>query len=335
VKKCVLSRKLLVVLSFSSVPTCVFGQTPSQADRGRNLRSPDLAAVLNTNSSLALARFSSDDKSAEARIALLSTSSGYGEKSLTLSLGGPISKSTGSSFLIDETGLRSSTNVGFNYSQAFFSPGDNVDPKTLSKVCERYIHSRNCSRLDLPASGRQEFDAASGFNPPTLIGFSAQMGRADFEYVNPLTPDQNPSGVSKNGYSIATGIGRGFDPLHSFISVDYRLSRSFKGGDEIQLCRPQGAIGVLTCSQNAISPPKERKLSLLSLEGRSFFSSFAIDPKFGYDFQTRKWRVDAPIYLFRNEQGGFIGGLLTTWVQGEEHLGFAVFIGRSLGVQIW
>jgi hypothetical protein len=322
-------------LCFSPMVTPSLGQNSSQLDRGRNLRSPEISSVLNTSQSLALARFSANDKTAEARVALLSTTSANGEESLVFSAGGPVSKSTGSSFLVDETGLRSSTTAGLHYTKAFFAPGDNVDPRTLSAICERYTKSRNCNRQQLPTSGKQEFDAASSFKPPIVLGLSAQIGRDDFDYLDLLQPQNEQKTASKKGYSLAAGAGRGFDELHTFLSISYRSSKSFKASDEVEVCQPHGAAGALTCSDAAIAPPKERRLSLLALESRSFFASFAVAPKIGYDFKVKKWRADVPLYLFRNDQGGFIGGLSTAWQEGERHLAFAAFIGRTLGLQLW
>ena len=63
---------------------------------------------------------------------------------------------------------------------------------------------------------------------------------------------------------------------------------------------------------------------------RFFFRSFALAPSAQYDFETDVWGFEAPLFLVRNGNKDFTGGVKFAWRSDQDDLVAAIFISRAL-----
>ena len=306
----------------------------SQAARVQEVRDPTLSSPSNTERSIVLLTVAEKEKEVKASFSFIEATSTTGSENFALTAAGPIDEATRRAALLDESGLRGSTRFGLTYSRLFYNPGDNVDPLAIAAVCQKHLQKRGCTRQELPPAGKREFDLVNSFTGPTIIGITAEYGRKTFDFVDPADAALEAQSEEKDLYSVSFGVGKVVDRLRSLLSVSYRSGLSFNAGDEADLCRPLTGSTAMTCGTTVLGAPTSSRKSAFSLESRTFLNGVAVAPKYGYDFRAKRARVDLPLYMLRDSDGAFVGGVIVSWVQRQKRTGFTAFLGMPLGMKL-
>jgi hypothetical protein len=138
-----------------------------------------------------------------------------------------------------------------------------------------------------------------------VIGASGKIGRQSFDFLDPLTLAKGSE--SHQGDSVAASVGV-FSRMPYFTTLTYRRVTSYKAGDSATICTPFGAAS--RCADAVLGAPTKRLQNLMQLEMRQFFGEqVAITPRATYDAKQKVWAFEVPLYLRRNLDDTFNGGV--------------------------
>lgn len=162
------------------------------------------------------------------------------------------------------------------------------------------------------------------------------------------------SKVSYNKYDFV-GAGDAPDQSDEFgLSVKLGYSRYFAGGrwtvmsgfqraykestTKAQLCTEIEGSTLQSCMILPFGAPERLEGMITHLEFRRLFggpkeAQLVVAPLLSYDGAQDVWGVQLPLYLFRNKEGLFSGGLRFGWRSDEERFVGSVFVSKPLGAQ--
>jgi len=155
------------------------------------------------------------------------------------------------------------------------------------------------------------------------IGYRAfdVLGTADFKTTKAT---RTPA-----GFSVFGAILPATKPMLLTARFEYR--DKYKDADSETICHSATATDPQKCMTGAFAVPTETKQKVLSVEGRTSMLDRAVSLKVAYDFENKHWSGDLPIYLVRNADGAFAGGIRAGWEQTKSWQ-FAVFVNSSFSL---
>lgn len=169
--------------------------------------------------------------------------------------------------------------------------------------------------------------------PIKFWGLSGTVGQAKFKYVDAAAfteQSKRKTGIDASAYAGLIGA-----KFNWSLRTKYSFQRKYEAAKEGQVCRPSTiAPGTQNCLTGPLGAPTKSKTSLLSVEYRRQFEllagggvPLAIAPQFTYDFDTKKYAVDVPVYLTANKEGKLTGGIRFGYRSDTKDLGAGIFLG--------
>lgn len=159
------------------------------------------------------------------------------------------------------------------------------------------------------------------------IAVKANLGYDDFAYFSSLTSKEKDRemrwslGASYGTSSPSRGfyLGGGFDLKHGYKSQDKRI-----------VC-PLSTEETFDCVQGSFGPPSSGYGRTAYLEARWSVLARPVSLRVTHDFEDDTTSADLPVYLLRNKNDKFTGGLRFGWLSEESELLVGVFVGKEFG----
>lgn len=161
-----------------------------------------------------------------------------------------------------------------------------------------------------------------------IFGFKGKIGVEQFKYRDMMSLEvqkNNETPWSISAYSQyvcgSTTYGGGF-----------QYQESYKEKPEVSICTtlpmPPGATA---CSNGRIGPPdrNERQLAFFEIHHHKRGRAFAVAPRISFDFEKDEVGINVPIYLVRNKEGLFTGGLKIGWQSETDEVVAGFFVGKA------
>lgn len=160
-----------------------------------------------------------------------------------------------------------------------------------------------------------------------IFAVEANVGYDDFAYFSSLTSKEKDRemrwslGASYGTSSPSRGFyfGGGFDLQHRYKSQDKRI-----------VC-PLSTEETFDCVQGSFGPPSSGYDRTAYLEARWSVLARPVSLRITHDIEDDTTSADLPVYLLRNKDGKFTGGLRFGWLSEESDFIIGVFVGKEFG----
>ena len=177
-----------------------------------------------------------------------------------------------------------------------------------------------------------------GRNGIWFVGASGTIARSNFSYLvqTPLAT----ADVSKTKFKLEGFGGWIFPSGRASLTGGFSYTRTFKEGDETQLCEPNGVRSQLSCFTGPLGPPTETKRYTLAGEARLLlplgkdygapFIGFA--PRVSYEFKSDAFQFEVPVYFAPDKDGRLNGGVRFAYDTGKKDFAFGLFVGVPFSI---
>ena len=176
--------------------------------------------------------------------------------------------------------------------------------------------------------------------PILFAGASGSVGRSMFEYVDTAAFVKNST--RKDAWMANAYFGLIGHKFRWSMRGQFTYLNKFEASPDGQFCKPVLISGTAPeCLTGAIGSPAKIKSKLLSLELRKKLSFFgpanepapiAIAPQITYDFESKKYGIDVPVYLTANSEGKLTGGVRFGYRNDTKDFGASMFIGAPFKI---
>lgn len=176
---------------------------------------------------------------------------------------------------------------------------------------------------DLKRQYDEVVDEQLSINVP-FIGLSGTVGQKKYSYTDPISAVSDDS--SETNYSLAahTGVLTSNDYL---LLLGYRFEKFYQGGKEQEFCTPiEGSLNT-TCTNTALTEPKQIEANIAYGEMRKFFWNVAINPKISYNLDDSITGLECGFYFIPNKDGLLVGGVKTGWNSEDDEFTAALVLG--------
>lgn len=159
-----------------------------------------------------------------------------------------------------------------------------------------------------------------------VYGLSLKTGRVVYDYIDPATISQ--MSVERTGWSAKAFYA--VRPLEQswLVTMSVEHQDGYKAQDDATLC-PIGGGACLTGPNGA---PTSRTQDLVSVELRRSFGEFSAALALTYDSTEDVYAVELPVYMIRNSDGDFNGGVKLNWRSDQDDVIASVFVGRTFSL---
>jgi hypothetical protein len=167
-----------------------------------------------------------------------------------------------------------------------------------------------------------------GASPKAIIwGTSGKAGSETFEYVQPTLSriSTEETSWSAKVFAAYQPPGKAFD--QSLFTLSYAFGETWKAKDETTICPPGGPPA--SCVKGPPGPPDKTNSSIASLEYRRSLKDQAFLIRVEHDFESDVTAVTIPLYLFKEKDGGFTGGLQLGWRSDTDETVAGVFVSKA------
>lgn len=155
-----------------------------------------------------------------------------------------------------------------------------------------------------------------------LTGFQLKVGRDEFSYY---TDDElSKQRTSKVPWSVGGRLGvlgGGW-----YLGGDLALQHAFNPASSKTACIVHELDTAIECVTGALAPPKDEKRYLVGVEGRRSFKYAAVGVRVQRDVKNDEWRAELPIFLFRDGDKAFNGGVRFAWTTTDKFVA-GLFVG--------
>lgn len=170
------------------------------------------------------------------------------------------------------------------------------------------------------------------------LGGIAKIGHETYDFSDPedySDKDSTETPWAAGAYYIASfrapwinnyipGAGE-FTP--GVLVIGGLYEETYKEKDEQTLCLDLSTIPV-SCKSYKLGGPDREQSKLFYAEYRSFIKNTAFSIRLTHDFENHNDGVDIPIFLFRDKDSNWSGGIRVGWTKDKDEQ-FALFVGKS------
>lgn len=258
----------------------------------------------------------------------------------SLSVSVPFNKSEGQAVFASPNGLSGDVVATGAFSRFGWDLEIQDYGAALCRVCqEQGVSLLECDpdnlRIVLQNRGRteKEIDEAIGdlgerlFGTATawFWGLDGSVGRKERSFFEPTGAK---SKEDRLGHSLSLTGGLLLGSGHIYLKATEK--RDFKDKQSATLCTPVSGSVLESCSSLPLGEADEVETTIASAEYRHFFPRLAISPSAQFDFEESIWGFQLPVFLTRDGNGKFTGGVRFAWRSDERDLITTVFVSRGL-----
>ncbi|SFN68071.1 hypothetical protein [Dokdonella immobilis] len=242
-------------------------------------------------------------------------------------------KSSSGANLATLDGLANGFEVSFNFDRLKVTTPDNANSgRELVKDCAALGISvsndgDDCSSDDVieaaQKAGNSEIrDRWMSKGRIVSRGYQIKIGRDDFSYY--ADDDLSKKQTSRVPWSIGGRLGT--LGTNWYIGADVALQHTFKPAPSETACLIRDLDVVTECVSGSLAPPKGEKRYLVGVEGRRSFEHAAVGVRIQRDVKNGKWSAELPIFLFRDGDKVFNGGVRFAWTTTDKFIA-GLFVG--------
>jgi hypothetical protein len=201
--------------------------------------------------------------------------------------------------------------------------------------------SEKCDSLNFSLDAGEDLSDPWQKKPVWFLGFSAAVGRKNFDYRNLADFAEAKARRTEFAFSGYLGVNPNHRPF--YLGAGYEYRRAYKDAKSRSLCPPAAAGAPQECFTGAFAEP-ERNVDSAVFAVARWQGQLPIDDdhkvpigialKASYDTKDKVFGIGLPIYLFSDGKG-LRGGVRLDWQDvddKDERLRFGLFIGTAFGL---
>lgn len=168
---------------------------------------------------------------------------------------------------------------------------------------------------------------------PSLAYFWSFSGGAGYKNFEFFERDKTESRKSREtALSFGGAVGTIF--LHSLAYLKAKWERTFEENDPVTQCLPlEGVVGFQQCKSLPLGAPAQEERILATMGWRYIgWEHLAIDPQFTFNSKDENILIELPVYLIRDPDMAFTGGLSFGWDTDSNDFVARVFVTQPLGL---
>jgi hypothetical protein len=166
-----------------------------------------------------------------------------------------------------------------------------------------------------------------------FVGGSAKISRTNYAFVDQVAFKMGD--VSRTGYKAELFGGWIFPDGRQSLTASLAYSRSYKAGDDIQLCQTIGVGNQTQCLTGALGAPQVTKKYILAGEYRKLVTlgklpgspSMGFTPRVSYEFSSKGMLLELPVYFVPNKEKALNGGIRAAYDTKKDDFAFGLFVG--------
>jgi hypothetical protein len=263
----------------------------------------------------------------------------FGNGGITIST--PVTKTDASTTVPSLDGLTNAYSVQFQYSRfkTFVTSETPERRSARSKICADMrlaaayaaINEKDkAATATLPCTSasvekylgmttREAYDKASPgpVAGGTVWGGALKVGYENFSYVDSMTAGKNIT--SKDPWAISAFTS--WNPIDAMFlfTAKAEYQAVYKAAAVASLCTAAAGSSSKPCSVGAIGAPTASQKELLSVELRRAFSKMTVALTPVYDFKSKVYGLQLPVYFIPDKSSGILSGGIEVGWQGDTH----------------
>lgn len=168
-----------------------------------------------------------------------------------------------------------------------------------------------------------------------LYGFKLRAGHERFDYF--LTPSLAKAKTDEVPWGISAFYGVLLPHSRLLLTAGAEIQQSYKASPSLTACPTDDTADYLSCVTGSLMRPQSQRKHLLSFEARTQLGSLGpiedvgLSLRLSHDFKDHATGVDMPIYLFKSEKSGLVGGVRFGWSSTDD-LSAGIFVGGDFNV---
>ena len=269
----------------------------------------------------------------------------------SLTASSPLNKNSDDTDITTLDGLVNAAALEFNVGN-YHVPGrrNNAPLRTVVPICARVSEAikaqtgkpsdsaPDCDSGQVAAYGSADdkHDFESAFwdvanSNRWIWGVTAKLGYQEFEFVNAA----NVTRLKKNKTPWAAGAYVAYNPdaWHAVITLGVQYQDAYKDAKAGVVCPSSAVSGApVVCESGPVGSPKETKKRLVSLSGRRAFALAGIGLTTTYDFESKVFAAELPVYFVKDKDGKFSAGVKAGWRDDTHSTVVSVFVGSTFGL---
>lgn len=160
-----------------------------------------------------------------------------------------------------------------------------------------------------------------------IFGFNAEIGYDDFTYYTSLTQKEKDREMH---WSAGGSLGTSSPLRKAYFGAGFELQRAYESNKPRIVC-PLTTDTTFDCVQGSFGAPQRGYQRIAFVEARSALFDRPYNIRLAHDFASDRSSVDLPIYLLRNKQNKFTGGIRLGWNSDNDFIA-GVFVGKEFSI---
>ena len=253
-----------------------------------------------------------------------------------LSVSVPFNKSEGQAVFASLNGLSGDVVANLAFSSFIWDLEPKAYGAALCRVCQELnLSLKECfpENVESILKERGQMEEAIGSLEDKLFGTASawfwgldgSVGRKERSFFEP-TGDKSKEDRLNHSFSLNGGWL--FKSGHLYLKGTRK--RDYRDKASATLCTPITGSVLESCSSLPLGEADQVDSTVASAEYRQFFPRLAVSPSAQFDFEESIWGFQLPVFLTRDGNGKFTGGVRFAWRSDERDLITTVFVSRGL-----
>jgi hypothetical protein len=273
----------------------------------------------------------------------------------SLTASSPLNKNSDDTDITTLDGLVNAATLEFNVGN-YYVPGrrnpvmSSAALRTVDPICARVNEAikiqtgkppdstSGCDSAQVAAYGsaQDQHDFESAFwdvaNTNRWIwGATAKLGYQEMEFVDSFTVAKLKK--TKTPWAAGAYVAYNPDAWHAVFTLGLQYQDAYKDATTGVVCpAPSGSPSPVVCVTDPVGAPKDTKKRLVSLSGRRAFAIAGVGLTTTYDFESKVFAAELPVYVVKDKDGKFSAGVKAGWRDDTHSTAVSVFVGSTFGL---
>ena len=257
------------------------------------------------------------------------------DRQWSLTASAPLDKDKGYASFASLDGAAKGLSVGAEWSRSSakaFKFGE-----TMKDFCKAIDLQGSCNynaiearlkKLDDPERSAKWHDFLARFGWTRILSFGATVTHQRYDYLQSLTA--KPTTERQQQWSASGTYGMTSPERTTYFGAGFRFGRNYKEAGQRILC-PQSDDEPFECVLGRFSPPRRLYSRVAHVEMRTVALGRPVSLRLEHDFAKDESSADLPIYLVRDKNSNFTGGLRLGWTTTDDFIA-GIFVGKEFRV---
>ena len=172
---------------------------------------------------------------------------------------------------------------------------------------------------------RDYLQAQWGGSWVTMVRSAVSVGTEEFEFFDATTFAESDSDETE--WSASVGFAWVNIVRRMSVGVGYRRESVYEPNTETTLCSSTPVADVLECETGSLGGPVKKEKDLATVQLDLLRSRWALTSLLTYDFESDDYGIELPLYLLRDENAAWTGGVSVGWTSEERDVTVQIFVG--------